>query len=560
MSGVKRKHVTLSLNEKLAVLQRLDKGESLQKIAKELNVGVTTIKDWRKNRKDIESYTLTIDGENALKNRKTLKKPKLELLDNAVWMWFCQERRKQTPISGPILKEKAMVLHKKLEAGSEFTASEGWIDRWKSRHGVRFVSISGEKLSADAEAAKEFSVKFQEIVEENELLPCQVYNIDETGLNFKMLPTKTLAASNESVAGTKLMKDRLTVTPCSNADGTHKLPLFVIGKSKKPRAFKNINPTSLPVYYRNQKCAWMDCNLFRSWFLDEFVPSVEKHLTEKKLPVRALLLLDNAPSHPSQNDLVKGDIKALFLPPNVTSLIQPLDQGVIEWIKRRYRRKYISSILDKSEEGCNIFEAMKSLNVKDAIYTLAASWDELKPDTLRKSWRKLWPQVMIENDQTEYEQNNDTQEIVKDLQTLEPNIPASEVEKWITECDKDCEFYENLNDDEIVAAVIENDGQEPVNEESDGEEDEPPTRISHTDAKNAFDIALQYIEQNPTSTPMDILWIKKWRDTAAKSRISSAKQKSITDFFLSNLFVVLTVKQVPYSKLFFMFLYRLFHC
>jgi len=45
MSGMKRKHVTLSLNEKLAVLQRLDKGESLQKIAKELNVGVTTIKD-----------------------------------------------------------------------------------------------------------------------------------------------------------------------------------------------------------------------------------------------------------------------------------------------------------------------------------------------------------------------------------------------------------------------------------------------------------------------------------------------------------------------------------
>lgn len=394
MSGFKRKHVTLSLNEKLAVLQRLDKGESLQKIAKELNVGVTTIKDWRKNRKDIESYTVTIDGENTLKNRKTLKKPKLELLDNALWMWFCQERRKGTPISGPILKEKAIVLHKKLEAESEFAASEGWIDRWKTRHGVRFVSISGEKLSADAAAAKEFSVKFQEIVEENELLPCQVYNIDETGLNFKMLPTKTLAASNESVVGTKLIKDRITVTPCSNADGTHKLPLFVIGKSKKPRAFKNINLSSLPVYYRNQISSWMDCNLFKSWFFDEFVPSVEKDLKQKNLPVRALLLLDNAPSHPSEEDLVKGDIKALFLPPNVTSLIQPMDQGVIEWLKRRYRRKYISSILEKSEEGHNLFEAMKSLNIKDAIYTIAAAWDELKPDTLRKSWRKLYPQVM----------------------------------------------------------------------------------------------------------------------------------------------------------------------
>lgn len=528
--SAKRKHITLSLSEKLAVLQRLDKGESLQKIAKELNVGVTTIKDWRKNRKDIESHTMTIDGENALKNRKTLKKPKLELLDSALWMWFSQERRKGTPISGPILKEKAIILHKKLEVGSEFKASEGWIDRWKTRHGIRFISICGEKLSADAEAANEFSVKFQEIVKENELLPCQVYNIDETGLNYKMLPSKTLSAPYETVAGTKLLKDRLTVAPCSNADGTHKLSLFVIGKSKKPRAFKNINLSSLPVYYRNQKSAWMDCNLFKSWFFDEFVPCVEKDLKKKNLPVRALLLLDNAPSHPSEEDLVKGDIKAIFLPPNVTSLIQPMDQGVIECFKRRYRRKYISSILEKSEEGYEIFQAMKSLNIKDAIYTMAESWAELNPDTLRKSWRKLWPEVMTEIDQIEDEQN-DMQEIVKNLQTLNTSIPAGEVEEWIEQCDKNCETSEVLNDDDIVAAVLEHDVDENVNSEFDSDVDEPPVQISHTDAKNAFEIGLQYIEQNPASTPMDILWIKNWRNIAAKSRISSCKQKSITDFY-----------------------------
>lgn len=180
-------------------------------------------------------------------------------------------------------------------------------------------------------AAKKFSVKFQEIVEQYELLPCQVYNIDETGLNYKMLPNKTLASSNDTVAGTKLIKDRLTIAPCNNADETHS---FVIGKSKKPMAFKSINLSSLSVSYRNQKFSWMDCNLFKSWFIDEFVPSVEKDLNQKKLPIRAVLLLDNAPSHPSEKELVKEDIKVIFLPPNVTSLIQPMDQGVIEWLKR----------------------------------------------------------------------------------------------------------------------------------------------------------------------------------------------------------------------------------
>ncbi len=74
----------------------------------------------------------------------------------------------------------------------KIAATEGWIDCWKTRHGIRFVSISSEKLSADAKVAKEFLVKFQEIAEENELLPGQFYNIGETGLNYKMMPNKTL--------------------------------------------------------------------------------------------------------------------------------------------------------------------------------------------------------------------------------------------------------------------------------------------------------------------------------------------------------------------------------
>lgn len=47
----KCKHVTLSLANKLNMLERLDKGESLQKIASELEVDIATVKDWRKNRK-----------------------------------------------------------------------------------------------------------------------------------------------------------------------------------------------------------------------------------------------------------------------------------------------------------------------------------------------------------------------------------------------------------------------------------------------------------------------------------------------------------------------------
>lgn len=58
---------------------------------------------------------------------------------------------------------------------------------------------------------------------------------------------------NEIVKATKLAKDRLTVATCTNANGAHKLPLFVIGKSKKSRAFKNINSSRL-IYTGTKIC------------------------------------------------------------------------------------------------------------------------------------------------------------------------------------------------------------------------------------------------------------------------------------------------------------------
>ena len=43
--------------------------------------------------------------------------------------------------------------------------------------------------------------------------------------------------------------------------GTEKLPLLVIGKSAKPRAFKN---KELPVSYKSNKKAWMTGRIFCS--------------------------------------------------------------------------------------------------------------------------------------------------------------------------------------------------------------------------------------------------------------------------------------------------------
>ena len=76
---------------------------------------------------------------------------------------------------------------------------------------------------------------------------------------------------------------------CSNAAGTHTLPLMVIGKSENPRIFKNVNFKSLPVHYWSVKTASMTQQLLKEWFQSGFAPVVTKHLGVKNLPVKALV-------------------------------------------------------------------------------------------------------------------------------------------------------------------------------------------------------------------------------------------------------------------------------
>ena len=50
---------------------------------------------------------------------------------------------------------------------------------------------------------------------------------------------------------------------------------------------------------------------------------------------RILLILDNARVHPF--DFEFSNIELLYLPPNCTSEIQPLDQGIIKSFKDNYK-------------------------------------------------------------------------------------------------------------------------------------------------------------------------------------------------------------------------------
>ena len=114
----------------------------------------------------------------------------------------------------------------------------------------------------------------------------------------------------------------------------------VIGKYAKPRCFKNVNMRALPASYKNQRSAWMNSEIFAEWFKNDFVPAVKRHQRAQNIrSPKALLLMDNCSAHPEE--LRSRSVTCMFLPPNTTSLIQPMDQGVLQAAKNRYKRKLL---------------------------------------------------------------------------------------------------------------------------------------------------------------------------------------------------------------------------
>ena len=184
-------------------------------------------------------------------------------------------------------------------ADRKFKASTGWLEKFKTWHGIRNLSIQGEKLSAAEETVEPFLQKLHKVMEEKTLIPEQIYNADETGLLWKCLLQRTLVSCcKKSAPEFKKAKDHLTVLGCTNATGTHKLKLVLIGKSAKPRCFKHVNMDALPVIYKSRRNAWMNSEIFTEGFKKDFVPAVKSHHRSQNIhSPKARLLINNCSAH-----------------------------------------------------------------------------------------------------------------------------------------------------------------------------------------------------------------------------------------------------------------------
>uniref|UniRef100_A0A3B5PS70 DDE-1 domain-containing protein n=1 Tax=Xiphophorus maculatus TaxID=8083 RepID=A0A3B5PS70_XIPMA len=274
---------------------------------------------------------------------------------------------------------------------SAFNASKGWFEKFKKRFGLKNVCLHGEMASADTAEAEAFvNNKFKAIIEEGGYKPEQVFNMDETALFWKRMPSRTFIMQEEAKApGFKVHKDRLTLAMCGNAAGFMIKP-GLIYRSKNPRALKNKNKDDLPVYWMYNAKAWMTKALNLDWFKNCFIPEVKCYLRGKGLDFKVLLLLDNAGGH--GNDLAYDGVQIEFLPPNTTSLIQPMDQGVIRAFKALYTRNTLQHLVDAmdSDQDFSLKDYWRGYTIALCLQNIQRAIQEMKTETLKACWKKLW--------------------------------------------------------------------------------------------------------------------------------------------------------------------------
>nr|XP_061782207.1 tigger transposable element-derived protein 1-like [Nerophis lumbriciformis] len=401
-SEPKRRRKTLTIIEKVELLDMLKLGQSYTSVGRHYGINESTVRCIKKEETNIRATAAITLNRNA-KRVMTPRNKTIVKMESVLAVWISECKNNNIPLDANIIRAKAKNIYEDFaqnddgddaEEGTStsFLASKGWFDKFQRR--FKGVSLHREDASVDYAAIEEFvHYTFKTLIREQSYQPEQVFNMAETGLFWKRMPSRTFIMKEEAKApGFKAQKDRLTLVMCGNAAGFMIKP-GIIYKSENPRALKNKNKNVLPVYWMHNPKARMTNSLISNWFHQCFIPEVRLYLAEKGLEFKVLLLLDNAEGHTV--DLSFDGVHIEFLPPNTTLQIQPMDQGVIRAFKALYTQSILQNLVDAkdSDKNFTLKAYWRDYTIVSCLLIIQRALSEIKSETLNVCWKKVWPEV-----------------------------------------------------------------------------------------------------------------------------------------------------------------------
>ncbi|GES85616.1 CENP-B homolog protein 2-like [Rhizophagus clarus] len=418
------------------------------------------------------------------------REAKFPSLDHAMSLWVENATAGGVTLTDLLIKEKARVFAQAFNIQeSELVFLNEWLEKFKKRNNIQRYRAHREAGSAPLESLAEEQMKLRRLLGQFTL--DQIYNIDKTGLFYRMPPNQTL--STKPILGQKKDKTRITVL------------------------LANPNPDSHNIDDDGSTGAG----------------SRSQHRSRGRR--------DNNASGREVTQLNLTHVEVAFLPPNTTSHLQPLDAGVIKGFKAHYKRNYCQHILKLFEEGKDINK--EKVNIKEAVDYLADAWENVSGDMIFNCWVKtgILPSTTDNDiaDATQVQQailNKDVadiNQIIEDLGAESDDPLADSLANALNDfCDLDEEIptEDVLNENDIIKLI-----QEEMNEENDNSDDSEnePVLVSLDDATKSLQTWVTFFEQQEIDEfkNEDGHIFKKYLKTVHKLKMQTKKQAQITSFF-----------------------------
>lgn len=474
------KRTRISLADRYSVVKDINRGVKSSEIQKRLNVSAALISSIKKNKESIIR-----DFEAGLRNATTKSNLscKYPEVDAMLLTWFKQATTQNLEgLSGMVLQQQAIKLAKlaNLPNFDESKIDINWINRFKQRHSIGSKKQHGE---AGAVSARD------ELMWKEERLPeiqrnfqrKDIFNADECGLFWKVMPDRTLSFKKDKCSGGKKSKERITVVVGASAMG-EKLPLWIIGKAKMPRAFRGKN---LPVTYRHNRRAWMTGILW-----EEYVRELDCQM--RKANRKIALIVDNCPAHPNIENLTNMTI--YFLPPNTTARTQPMDAGVIRNLKFHYKVKLVNKRIDA-------FDLQREFEVDlyESVLMLHNAWtNDVTTTTISNCFRHtgFTPDTADASASSDAPASSDdlriSDNIFDRLQALFGTVPT--FDEYV-DVDADIHTCEEVTDQQIVNDQLAKDNDAAMIDEDSSDDEQPSQHAVPTtrEALNALNIVQRYL-------------------------------------------------------------------
>lgn len=154
-----------------------------------------------------------------------------------------------------------------------------------------------------------------------------------------------------------------------------KLQPLIIGKSKNPRAFKEVEIEKFDIKYEAIKTAWATREMFSKYL---------NVLNECNFAEKSEKNFNNFGGHKIDN---LSNIRPPFLSPRATFICQPLDLGVAAPFKKYIKvlNSYmLGSLVEKEAE---FKEGIRKISLLTAFGWCQDIWKELKIDSITNCWK-----------------------------------------------------------------------------------------------------------------------------------------------------------------------------